>query len=85
MSCECTSIEMAYGCLSDSSDGSKRTIKIYTEFGRNAAGNIIVVATRYANADDTLITLSATQSVSVGACANACPPVSAQGVVSTWG
>lgn len=85
MSCECTSIEMTYGCLADSSDGSKKTIKIYTEFGRNAAGNIIVKATRYANADDTLLTPTATQTVTVGACANTCPAVTPQGVVATWG
>lgn len=68
MSLTCIQITTTPGCLVEAGQ-PPRPVLIHTEFGLNASGNPIPVATRYTEANAaTVIALTATQSVIPGVC-----------------
>lgn len=65
---QCTQITTTPGCLIETGQPPKPVL-IHTEFGNNASGNPIPVATRYTEANAaTVLTLTAGQSVVPGVC-----------------
>lgn len=65
---QCTEMSTAQGCLFDSTTQQQQGVIIHYEYGTNATGGTILVATRYTTADGTPIALTATQTVSAGSC-----------------
>lgn len=62
----CTQFSTAAGCFTDAG-GAKQEVVIHYEYGANAAGASILVATRFADADGTPIDTSG-GTVAAGAC-----------------
>lgn len=68
MSMSCITITTTPGCLVEAGQ-PPRPVLIHTEFGLNAAGNPVPIATRYTEANAaTVITLGAGQAVVPGVC-----------------
>jgi hypothetical protein len=64
----CTDLEKTIGCLKDGAGTPIRSVEIHTEYGKNATGGTIVVATRYTDAAGVPITLAAGETVTPGEC-----------------
>ena len=67
----CTDVKHEAGCYKKA-DGSTESILIVNEYGYTADNKLLLVSTRYAKADGTLITPTSVESVSVGACCGDC-------------
>lgn len=70
---QCTEMTTASACFTDA-DGNPQTVVAHYEYGKDAAGSTILVATRYTDAAGTPIDTSL-GTVSAGACPVASPDV----------
>jgi len=64
----CADIQKSIGCYRDAGGITIGTVEIHTEYRRNAAGNPVVHAVRYTNADGVPILLGVGETVTPGAC-----------------
>lgn len=67
MSMSCVDMEVIPGCMVEAGQPPV-PVAVHYQYGKNATGGVIIVATRYTDAAGAPITLSATQSVIPGAC-----------------
>ena len=71
---KCTSIATASVCFDDGA-GNRQSLIAHYEYGLNAAGATILVATRFTEADGVTVVDTSTGTVTVGACAVASPDI----------
>lgn len=71
---KCTSISTESVCFDDGA-GNRRSLVAHYEYGLNAAGATIHIATRYTEADGLTVVDTTGGTVTVGACAVASPDI----------
>lgn len=71
---KCTSISTEPVCFDDGA-GNRQSLIAHYEYGLNAAGATILVATRYTEADGVTVVDTSAGTVSVGACSVAPPDI----------
>lgn len=71
---KCTSISTETVCFDDGA-GNRLSLIAHYEYGVNAAGNTILLATRFTEADGITVVDTSAGTVSVGACAVAPPDI----------
>lgn len=65
---DCTLISTAEGCMYDADTGQQTGVVIHYEYGKNAAGAVILHKTRYTDAAGVPIALTVDQTVTAGVC-----------------
>lgn len=68
MGITCRDLETVLGCRRDAAGVPIGTVVVHYEYRRNALGNTVVHAVRYAQSDGTTITLGVGETVTPGAC-----------------
>lgn len=71
---KCTSISTESVCFDDGA-GNRQSLIAHYEYGLNAAGATILVATRFTEADGVTVVDTSAGTVTVGACAVASPDI----------
>lgn len=71
---KCSSISTESVCFDDGA-GNRQSLVAHYEYGSNAAGDTILVATRYTEADGVTVVDTSAGTVAVGACAVAAPDI----------
>ena len=71
---KCTSISTESVCFDDGA-GNRQSLVAHYEYGLNAAGDTILVATRYTEADGSTVVDTSAGTVTVGSCSVASPDI----------